>query len=144
MYTDKIQAIMVGGTLGEVDLSSVANVGPYWIVLSPITISRLCSMVSTILSSTGNALVTFWDRPTFGSDSGRVSIGTLKIGTASGVGAVGLVNYTNITPYKVTPGRQIITAVTTAVTTSGKAIMSFEASEASDDPRNDGMVVGGA
>lgn len=133
MYTDKLQAVTQVGAGAELDLASTGVKGCSWVVMSPIVITRLLAYISTVFSSTANAVVTFYAYQAYNSSSGQISIGVLKVGTTAGVGAVGQVYYNTNTPYRAYPGQQIITNVTTAATTSGKVICGFEASEATDN-----------
>jgi hypothetical protein len=65
---------------------------------------------------TAEGVVTFYKRVTYGSNTGRVALGTVKLkgGTLAGQRL-----FRDIQPHKVTPGQQIVAAITTAATGGG-------------------------
>lgn len=69
----------------------------------PVTITTIFATVTTA-QTTASAVLTFKYRPTIGSATGEVTIGTLTIT----VGAVSRQFYKNITPYRALPGGEIV------------------------------------
>lgn len=126
MYVNKVGYLERFGSLIELDLSSTGVAGASWFVLSECQVSRLLASISTVFSSTAAAVVSFVDRPTHGSATNQVSMGTLTVGTSGGVGTVGQVYYKDIAPYKLLPGHEVVMNVTTAATTSGKIVPGME------------------
>lgn len=126
MYVNKVGYLERFGTLAELDMASTGVAGASWFVASECQVSRLVAVISTILSSTAAAVIQFIDRPTHGSATSQVVIGSLNVGTTAGVGTVGQCYYKDIAPYKLLPGHEVVMNVLTATTTSGKVVPGME------------------
>ena len=108
-----------------VEAAAAAITGGLWDVMHPMEIYRLQLLVTVALNydtQTAEAVVTFFKRVTYASDTGRVTLGTVRLidGTAAGVRL-----YRNIQPHKVYPGQQILAAITTAGTGGGSIAGDF-------------------
>jgi hypothetical protein len=86
------------GTAGDPLATARKTVGSV-----PVIIRAIYATVTTAQTTAANVL-TFKYRPTIGSASGEVTIGTLTIPT----GAVSRQLYKNVTPYKALPGGEIV------------------------------------
>ena len=143
MYTNKGGNVQSWGTLAELDCSASGVAGQSWLVMSKIQVKRLVGIVTTVFSSTAAGVVTFYARPTYGSATSQVSLGTLTVGSSSGSAAVGNVFISKITPVAVNPGNQIVTSVTTVLTTSGKIGAGFEWEDQTEEAKDIAAIVGG-
>lgn len=133
MYVNKEQHLIMFGAGAELDLASTGVAGHSWYCISGCQASRLVAVVSTVLSSSAPAQITYRLRPIPGSASGQSSIGVLGVGSSSGVGSVGQAFYKDINPVAVHAGSQVVTDVTVAATSSGKCVPGFEVI---DGPQN--------
>lgn len=128
----RLGSVLVGAGTAKVTTATGVSVHSV-AVLQQMKVSRLTAVVSTaIANNTIAAVMTVYRRITYGSDVGRVSLGTLTFpnGTAAGV-----VLYKEINPVVCFPGDQIIFEVTTAGTDSGAAAGAAVAMvEGEDDP----------
>jgi hypothetical protein len=86
-------------------------------VIQSFTVQAQCQVdqlffaISTSVVSSGNVVVTFKRRPTLGSTSGEVTIGTLTMPSGA---AAGKVYYKAVAPVVCLAGEQIVVEVTTA------------------------------
>ena len=109
----------------------------YTVFLEPGEVRYLYATITTATVSTGNIIVDCYYRPTIGSTSGQVKIGTLTIPTAQ---AASTTVYKAVTPYVVPAGGTVLFNVATAYAGgggAGSAILSFSATYASEVPAND-------
>lgn len=93
--------------------------GALWSPGTPMLVTRLSLLVTTAFSynvQTIEGVVSFYKRVTFGSDAARVLLGTVRLIDAT---AVGVRLYKDINFHLVTPGQQVVAAVTTAATGGG-------------------------
>lgn len=100
-----------------VALTSAAVVQSF-VVCDQMQVNELFFVVSTAVVSSGNVVLTFKRRPTIGSASGEVTIGTLNI---PGGAAVGKCYYKRVTPVVCAVSEQIVVEVTTAAAGGGAA-----------------------
>jgi hypothetical protein len=100
-----------------VALTSAAVVQSFT-VLSQCQVDQLFFAISTSVVSSGNVIVAFKRRPTIGSSSGEVTIGSLTI---PGGAAAGKVYYKQVSPVVCAAGEQIVIEVTTAAAGMGAA-----------------------
>lgn len=97
-------------------------------VHSGCELSRMTAVITTSISSSGAVVVSYLYRPTPGSATGQVSLGTLTIPAAS---TGGQCVYKDINPSPsgekvLLPGGEIVVSVTTAATSSGAASLGGE------------------
>src|SRR6185312_2113779 len=85
MYTTKLSGI-VPNVVGPVSLASAAEVQAF-MVGSKQKVLRLLAQVTTAVVSTGAVQVDCYARPTHGSTSGQVLLGSLLIPAGSAAGA---------------------------------------------------------
>lgn len=116
-----------------VALTSAAVVQSFT-VLEQCQVSQLYFAISTATVSTGDIVVAFKRRPTLGSSSGEVTIGSLTI--PSGV-AAGRVYYKYVDPVVCAAGEQIVIEVTTAAAGMGAAGNGQGFFSAQQDPETD-------
>lgn len=93
--------------------------GGLWSPGTPTQVTRLLVLVTVAFSynvQTAEGVVSFFKRVTYGSDTGRVLLGTVRLidGTAAGVRL-----YKDINAHLVFPGQQIVAAITVAATGGG-------------------------
>lgn len=133
MYLNKFVSL-APSAVGELDLST-GTVLVYFVAPARMKVKQLQAMVSTAIVSTGAVALSFYRRPTHGSTSGEVLLGTLTVPAAT---AVGKTIYKNVVLDDVTvslnAGEELVVKLATAATTSGKAICNFVADE---DPEVD-------
>lgn len=151
MYSEELIsfAVVPSSNASLTALSLVGSTGDYakWYVMAPtIEISRLLLIVSTTtLTGTAAPVVTFYARPTFGSTSGQITLGTITVPSASVAGAI---IYKNIESVKIPAGYTIVANLSTAGTDGGSAagagFVGFNAFMASEDPRNVAVMVASA
>ena len=138
MYTEQSIAVVPVGTgvLAADVLTATGDHGEY-VVLSPCSVRRIMAYVSTaVVGPTTAPVVTFRRRPTPGSATGQIDLGTLTVPTGT---AVGKVVYKDVSPVKLDVGDSILITVSTAATggtPAGGAYYGFELELSPDDPRN--------
>lgn len=89
------------------------------IVMKPLKVTRLEFVVTAALTAGSTApAVTFYRRPTLGSNTGRVAIGTLTIPNSASVGQV---IYKDVNPMLVNAGEEISFARTVQAVDGGTA-----------------------
>jgi len=101
-----------------------------------IELSRIAVLVTTATVSSGNIVVTVYQRPTYGSTSGQVTIGTLTIPTATTAGSI---YYKPVESVRLLPGQQLAFNCSTAAaggSNAGAVISMFKAFMTTEDPRN--------
>lgn len=138
MYSEELLSPCVLPTTAPSTAGSLTSTGDILVYNfgEQVVLTRVMLLVSTATVSTGNIVVTVYQRPTYGSTAGQVTLGTITIPT--GV-AAGTIYYKNIESVKVPPGSQIAFNVTTAAAgggAAGAAFPMFKAFMASEDPRN--------
>lgn len=135
MYDARPPASYQVGAGATTTLSSTGYTSSlYTIFLEPAEIRKLFCTITTTLSSTGNTVVDCYYRPTIGSTSGQVKIGTLSMVTTQ---AASTTVYKDITPYVIPAGGTLIWNVSTAATSSGAGVLSFESHVSVEIPAND-------
>lgn len=110
-------------------------------VCEQIVLTSIFLQVTTATVSTGNIVVSVFQRPTYGSSSGQVLIGTLSIPT--GV-AIGKIYYKPVESVKVVQGSQLAFACSTAAaggSAAGAGKCNFKAFMAVEDPKNVSQMV---
>lgn len=107
-------------SLLDVSLQSLASAAVInrYLVAQQQEVSLLALAISTSVVSTGNVVVTFKRRPTLGSSSGEVSLGTITIPNGA---AAGKTYYKSIDPVVCAVGEEVIAEVTTAAAGMGAA-----------------------
>lgn len=107
---------------GPVVLTSVADVLYFPLPQSEV-VQRIALLVTTAMSSSGAAVVTVYSRPTHGSTTGQVSLGTLSIPAAATAGQCYYKDISdNASGNPVAAGQEIVFSVTTASTSAGAGI----------------------
>lgn len=128
--------------------SLVASASDYasWYIGEEVILTRIMFLVTTTtLTGLVAPVVTFYARPTFGSSSGQISLGTLTIPTAT---AAGTILYKNIESVKLPQGYTLTVAGTTQGTDGGSAagagFAMFKAFMGTEDPKNVSAMVASA
>lgn len=119
---------------GNIVALTSAAVVQNFVVTDQMQVNELFFVVSTAVVSSGNVVVTFKRRPTIGSASGEVTIGTLNIPNAA---AVGKCYYKRVTPVVCAASEQIIVEVTTAAAGMGAAGNGMGFVRADSDPETE-------
>lgn len=136
MYLNKFNSVVKGVT--ELDASG-ANEEVFQI-FSSMRINRIQALVTTVMSSAASVVLSFYKRPTFGSTSGEVLLGTLTIASTA---AVGRLYYKDISGTAFAPGQCLVCKVSTVATVSGKVVSGFEANEEPEIPGNQSNMYAG-
>jgi hypothetical protein len=125
-----------------------ASTGDYglWYVGEQVVLTRLQLIVSTTLVADVTApVLTFYARPTFGTTTGQVSLGTLTIPDLT---AAGKILYKNIESVKVPQGYTIAVNRSTQASSSGTAagagFVMVKGFVAVEDPRNVSLMIASA
>lgn len=116
MYKDK-QGGFRGKPAAAASLTSAANILNF-LAEQSLIVRRLSFQVKTTVVSTGNVVITAYRRPTPGSATGQVVLGTLSIPTTS---AAPNVFYKDIQGVLFNPGDEFAFDVTTAAAGGGAA-----------------------
>lgn len=136
MYTDKIGSFVQFGTFPPSGGTSVAATGVLaarQIASRQMVIKRIALGVLTVMNSTGAIVVDCRIRPTPGSATGELVVGTISIPTT---GAVGQTFYKDVAGVVCQPGWEVNFNVTTAATTSGAVIQIIEGEYDPEAPLN--------
>jgi len=112
-------------------LASAADILVYN-VGEQITLSRIMFQVTT--AAVGSPVVSVYARPTYGSTSGQLLIGTLTIPVV-GSAPVGSIVYKNVESVKIPQGYQLAFNVSSAGS-AGAGYCMFKAFMSSEDPKN--------
>lgn len=115
-------------------------------IMKPIKVTRLTFVVSSaVTAGTTAPVVTFYRRPTFGSNTGRVAIGTLTIPNSASVGQV---IYKDVNPVMINAGEQISFARTVQAadggTAAGLGFYGFMSELKTETPANSSNMVASA
>jgi hypothetical protein len=133
MYSNRMP--LLGAPLGSAQsLGSATNIAKFS-TFEKMDLLEIAFQVTTATVSTGNIVVTVYDRTSPGVSSGQVTIGTLTIPTAVAAGTV----YYKGLEYSVAPGHSVEFDVTTASAGGGAAgagYCGFKSSVSSEDERN--------
>lgn len=113
---------------------TAASVVQSFTVLEQCQVSQLYFAISTATVSNADIVVAFKRRPTLGSASGEVTIGSLNITTGA---AAGRVFYKYVDPVVCAAGEQIVIEVTTAAGGMGAAGNGQGFFSAQQDPETD-------
>lgn len=143
MYSEELLHGCVLPTSAPSTAQSLASAADMLVynVCEQIVVTRIMLQVSTATVSTGNIVVSVYERPTYGSSSGQVLIGTLVI--PSGV-AAGKIYYKDVESVKIPQGSQLAFVCSTAAAGGGAAgagFSNFKAFMASEDPKNVSQMV---
>lgn len=114
MYTDKYFPQLNVGT--EQVLTSLATIAAVCMPMGG-KIRSISFTISTLTSSSADAVVTVYVRNALGVTGSQVTVGTINIPTAT---AVGKTLYKHITPVAVLPGQTVEFVVSTVATSAGK------------------------
>jgi hypothetical protein len=110
--------LMVGAGTAK-DLSATGVFAYTWNFFENARIWRLAVKTTTAQVSTGGIVVQFLLRPTYGSATNQVVLGTVTVPQTA---ATNLVYVNEITPTNIIAGSQVVANVSTAATTSGSGI----------------------
>lgn len=143
--TKQNNIVSIGAGIAKVT-TGTGDAAPVYRVFTQIRVTRIMASVTTaIVNGLVAAIVTVYRRPTPGSTSGQVAIGTLTFPTGT---ALGKVLYKDIVETNLFPGEELAFNVSTAGTDSGSAagafVGSFEANDDPDTPANQSNMVASA
>lgn len=128
------------GSLGSAQsLASAANISKF---LAPeqMDVLQIAFEVTTLTSSSGNIVITVYNRTSPGVTSGQVTLGTLTIPTATAVGQI----YYKALEAKVLEGSTVEFDVTTAATSAGAGYSYVKVGFSSEMPANVANMVASA
>jgi hypothetical protein len=131
MYLDKIGGLCPIGTLGAAVMTGTGVLAHRYVALMPIKVKRIMLKITAATVSSGNIVVAVKKRPTIGSASGEVAIGTITIPTAVAANAI---YYKDVTGVVCAQGDEICFDVTTAAAGGGAAGTALPMIEAEEDP----------
>lgn len=135
MYDARLPVQYQVGAGATTTLSSTGyTTALYTVFLEPAEIRTLYCTITTTLNSTGNTVVDCYYRPTIGSTSGQVKIGTLTMVTTQ---AASTTVYQSVTPYIIPAGGTLIWNVSTAASSAGAGILSFRSQYSPEILAND-------
>lgn len=143
MYSEELLSPCVLPTSAPSTAQSLASTGDILVYNfgETIVVTRIMVLISTTVSSSSSVVVNVYQRPTYGSTSGQVLIGTLTIPTGT---AAGSIMYKNIESVKVPQGSQLAFNVGTAASSAGAGFCMFKSFMASEDPRNVSAMIASA
>lgn len=138
MYSEELLSPCVLPTSAPSTAGSLTGTGDILVYNfgEQVVVTRLMVLVSTAIVSTGSVVVTVYQRPTYGSTVGQVTVGTLTIPAGT---AAGTIVYKDVESVKVPQGSQLAFNCSTAAAGGGAAgacFSMFKAFMASEDPRN--------
>jgi len=135
VYTDaKLDAMLVqAGSVAPADPIALARLG---VGLQPMMIDKLWATITTV-TAVAIVTLTFKWRPTPGSATAEVAIGTLVLPIGA---VVGKQYYKNVTPYKALPGGEVVVQAAGASAT-GNAHIGVSYSNAWDAPLNNANMI---
>ncbi len=135
MYDARQPVSQLIGTLAAEDLSATGLVGYSHLLAESCNVQMLYARVTTsVVSTPTSAILTFYARPTIGSATSQLTLGTVAI---PGGTAAGKTVYKAINPVLVPAGYQLVADVTTAATASGAAVAIFGAAYSPEEPANE-------
>jgi hypothetical protein len=137
MYDAKPAACLQVGAGAAFTLSGTGVFAYTWNFIEPATVKTLALKITTTISSSAGAVVTFYLRPTYGSATGQTVIGTITTGLTSASNTL-FVN--NITPVQIPAGSQVVANCTTAATSSGAGIAYIVADYSAEVSKNETAV----
>lgn len=144
MYLDKVGGLCPIGTLGAAVMTSTGVLAHRYVALMPIKVKRIMLKITAATVSSGNIVVVAKKRPTIGSATGEVTIGTITIPTAI---AANVIYYKDVTGVVCAQGDEICFDVTTAAAgggNAGSALPMIEAEEDPETPANNSNMVASA
>lgn len=115
-----------------------------WAVMEQIQLTRIMLFVTTgIVGTTTAPQVSFYARPTPGSSSGQLLLGTLILPSGT---AAGTVVYKNIESIKIPPGYDlaVVGAVQAVGSAAGAGFVGFKGFVNAEDPRNVSVMLASA
>lgn len=101
-------------TAAILEAATGAITGFLWDVNTPMEVVRLCTKVTVAFDynvQTVEGILTFYKRITYASDTGRVTLGNVRLIHGTPIGAV---LYVDINPHKCLVGEQIIAEISVA------------------------------
>jgi hypothetical protein len=131
-----VKSLAVQGPIGAAQSLTSAAVVANSMVQFPVSIEKILFKLTTAVVSSGAVVVNFKKRPTLGSATGEVSIGTLTIPAGAAINAI---YYKDVTPVEFGVGEFLAVEVTTAAAGMGAAGAGYSAIQLSSSPKTDGQ-----
>ena len=134
MYTDSQRAMMIGvpGTPISFASTGIKGASTCLPIMRPVNVQALAITITTAITVT-DAIMTLKYRPTPGSASGEVALGTMTLPVTGS--AIGKQYYKKLASYKALPGGEIVLDVTQAGT-AGAGIGGVLTDEVTEPPGN--------
>lgn len=114
MYVNRLNHLIPVGVTAADDLSATGVFTLSYGIGQQCAVYRIGCLVTTVMN--GAATNAFKRRPTYGSASGEVTIGSVIIPTTT---AVGKFVYKDVSPVVLFPGEQLVFETTSAATSGG-------------------------
>lgn len=128
MYVLKDSYVVPMAAPGTVSLTSTGVATPTYAVISACAPNRLVCVITTAASGTTAASVQFIARPTPGSSSGQVVLGTVNIPNGASIGQAYYKDITDVANI-VNPGTQLVFNVSAAIANAGAVVPGWELSD---------------
>lgn len=119
MYTNQMGGLCQIGTIGAAAVTSTGVLAHRYLAMDSVSVTRIAVVVGTTISSAVSVVINVKKRPTIGSSSGEVSLGTLTIPTGAAAPAVYYKDINDPAASALAPGQEIAFDVTTASTSAG-------------------------
>lgn len=142
MYThgDRYEGIGVPGTPTSFATTGIKGANTCLPIFRPIEIKGAAVTITTAITVT-DAIMTFKYRPTPGSATGEVALGTMTLPVTGS--AIGKQWWKKFTPFKANPGGEIVIDVTQAAT-AGAGVAGVLVHEVTEAPGNVANMVASA
>lgn len=138
-YNEKFGHLVPSSAPGAFVLTSTGVATPAYAVMVPCRISRIMATVTVLTSGTTAASLQFIYRPTYGSSSNQVTLGTLTIPTGASPGAC---YYKEISPStEMKPGGQLVYNVSAAIASAGTVVAGQEVTDSPEVPGDISVMV---
>lgn len=128
MYTEKWGHIVPMAAPGTVALTTTGVLTPTYAVISQCVPSRLCAVVTTAVSGAVGGSLQFIYRPTPGSSSSQVVLGTLNFLSGQAAGTMVYKDITDVSNL-MAPGGQLVFNVSVAATNAGNVVPGVEVTD---------------
>lgn len=142
MYDARPAQVIQVGTLAAQALTSTGVFGYNQVLLENCTISRLLLKITTAIVSSANVVVSFWARPTYGSATNEIALGTVSVPTGALANSL---YFSDINPIDVPANYQIVAEITTAAvggSAAGGALSGFLQQYDPETAANMNMIAG--
>lgn len=131
-HGNRFEVIGVPGTPTSFATTGIKGANTCLPIIRPLSVEAVAVTITTAITVTA-AIATLKYRPTPGSATGEVSLGTITLPVTGS--AIGQQYYKRITPFKANPGGELVLDVTQAAT-AGAGVAGVVVSETTEIPGN--------